>query len=135
MNKIRLTSSLILLLLSLNSFAETGVAPHPAAVKRGLSVFESNCQQCHQERGKGENIPPAIQKPGFLAAIPLDKNAHAWHHGDEQLVQIIQKGNQRMPAFGNVLSDAQLRDVVAYVKSLWEPRILKCQGPKHMSCM
>jgi mono/diheme cytochrome c family protein len=115
--------------------AETGKAPDPEAVERGLTLFESNCQQCHQAEGVGEYVPPGLRHPDFIPAIPLNENSHAWHHGDEQLVQTIRRGNKRMPPFDKVLSDPQLRDVVAYMKSLWSPRILACQGPKHMSCM
>lgn len=127
----------LLLLVSITTpgWAETGKSPDPAAVERGALVYRENCQSCHQAQGAGENIPPAIRNPDFLAAIPLNERSHAWHHGDEQLVQIIQRGNKRMPPFENALPETQIRDVIAYMKSLWSPRILACQGPKHMSCM
>jgi len=38
-----------------------------------------------------------------------------------------------MPALQQILTEDQLRDLVAYVKSLWSPRMLVCHGPKHMS--
>jgi len=70
--------------------------------------------------------------------MPLNDTSHAWHHSDEQLAQTILQGIQRtnrMPAWKNVLTEKQAYDIVAYIKSLWSPRILACQGPKHMSCM
>lgn len=130
-----LTGAILTFTITTPGFAETGKAPDPEAVERGLTLFKSNCQQCHQEEGVGEHVPPRLRHPDFIPAIPLNENSHAWHHGDEQLVQIIQRGNKRMPPFNNVLSEPQLLDLVAYMKSLWSPRILACQGPKHMSCM
>jgi mono/diheme cytochrome c family protein len=135
MKNILLIETWLILFLSMPGLAETGKAPDPAAAERGLTLFESNCQQCHQKNGVGENVPPAIRNPGFIPAIPLNEKSHAWHHGDDQLVQIIQRGNKKMPPFKDVLTEVQLRDLVAYLKTLWSPRILACQGPKHMSCM
>jgi mono/diheme cytochrome c family protein len=135
MNRLIILTAALILTITTPGFAETGKAPEPAAVERGLVLFESNCQQCHQAEGVGENVPLGIRRPGFIPAMPLNENSHAWHHGDEQLVQTIRRGNKRMPAFDKVLSEPQLRDLVAYMKSLWSSRILACQGPKHMSCM
>jgi len=135
MKQLLLIKAIILFAIATPGLAETGKAPNPEAVERGLALFESNCQQCHQLGGVGEHVPPGLRHPDFIPAIPLNEDSHAWHHGDEQLVQIIRRGNTRMPAFDKVLSEPQLRDLVAYMKSLWSPRILACQGPKHMSCM
>ncbi len=135
MKRILLIKAILIFTIALPGFAETGKAPAPEAVERGLALYERNCQQCHQAKGVGENIPPALRHPDFIPAMPLDEKSHAWHHGDEQLVQTIRRGNKRMPPFDKVLSEPQLRDLVAYMKSLWSPRILACQGPKHMSCM
>ena len=119
--------------------AETGKAPDPEAVVRGKQLYEKYCQGCHKKDGVGEPpIPLSIRKPGYLTAMPLNETSHAWHHGDEQLVQIVLQGlerTNRMPGWKAVLSEEEARDIVAYIKSLWSPRILACQGPKHMSCM
>jgi len=135
MKRLLLIPALALLSLTTISFAATPVTPpDPAAVKRGLPLYENNCQRCHQAQGVGENIPDGIRNPDFRQAIPLNEKAHAWHHLDDQLVEIIGKGNSRMPPFKQILSEDELRDVIAYMKSLWSERILNCQGPKHMNC-
>ena len=45
--------------------------------------------------------------------------------------------NSRMVAFEGRLSARDAEDVVAYMKSLWNERALRCQGAKHMDpgCM
>jgi mono/diheme cytochrome c family protein len=40
-----------------------------------------------------------------------------------------------MVAFKETLSDEDVDNVIAYVKSLWNFRSLACQGARHMSCM
>ncbi len=124
-----------LLLIAQNVKADTGQLPEPAAVSRGLELYEAHCIACHKAGGVGENVPLGIRAPGFQPAIPLNESSHAWHHGDEQLAQIIARGNKRMPPFERVLTRAQIEDVVAYMKSLWSHRILACQGPRHMQCL
>ena len=120
--------------------AETGVKDAPEMVERGARLDSQNCSSCHLQDGVGEPpIPRSIRRPDYFTAMPLNESSHAWHHGDEQLMQMILKGTTRsrtrMPAWEGVLSGEQVRDLIAYMKSLWSDRILACQGPKHMSCM
>jgi len=134
-----LVAALLVAVLIGTANAETGKKPDPQAVTRGKVLYEKYCQTCHKKDGVGEpSIPVTIRKPGYFTAMPLNDTSHAWHHSDEQLVETILQGLQRtarMPAWKNVLTEKQAYDIVAYVKSLWSPKILACQGPKHMSCM
>lgn len=110
------------------------VQPSPPATdaeRRGERLFAQNCVGCHGERGIGETPRLGQQQP---LAPALDETAHAWHHGDEQLIgTILNGGPQRMPAWRGALSRADAADLVAYIKSLWDERALRCQGPAHMS--
>ena len=132
------TSALMLILMGV-AYAETGKKPDPDAVVQGKTLYKKHCIECHQKDGVGEMpIPLGIRHPDYVTAMPLNETSHAWHHGDIQLVNTILNGTRRtkrMPVFGKVLSKEEANDVVAYVKSLWSPRIIACQGPKHMSCM
>ena len=115
-----------------------------AAVARGEVLFRDNCQPCHGERAVGERAVGerpddmyAKDEFGFVAP-PLDDSAHGWHHSDNGLVATILNGsprNERMHGWKGELTEAQVRDIVAYIKSLWNFRSLACQGPRHMSCM
>lgn len=60
---------------------------------------------------------------------PHDDAGHTWHHADRVLYEAIrdglgdpQKQNSElgMPAFGNLMSDADMRAVIEYFKSLWD---------------
>lgn len=139
LDKLPFVGFLLFIPLSGIVHAETGKVPDPEAVVRGKQLYGKYCQACHKEDGVGEPpIPWSIRKRGYLTAMPLNETSHAWHHGDEQLAQIVLQGlkrTNRMPGWKAVLSEKEARDIVAYIKSLWSSRILACQGPKHMSCM
>lgn len=129
-----------LLLVAGASTAETGKRASPEAVERGAGLYGMYCSACHGQDGVGEApIPWSIREPEYIEAMPLDESSHAWHHGDEQLAVMILKGTPRsrtrMPVWENVLSLSEVRDLIAYMKSLWSDRIVACQGPRHMSCM
>lgn len=119
--------------------AETGKTPDPDSVILGKKLYEHNCIVCHQKDGVGESQPPwSIRNPSFIPAMPLNETSHAWHHTDEQLVKTIRNGmerSDRMPAFKNTITEKEAYTIVEYLKSLWPPEIILCQGPKHMSCM
>lgn len=103
----------------------------------GKQLYGSYCQDCHGVDGIGENFAlPGAGEPQFIAPA-LDDSAHAWHHTDENLRQTILEGSprtDRMPAWQSVLSREDADAVIAYMKSLWTPREIACQGPKHMNC-
>lgn len=113
--------------------------PKSAAEKRGEELFAANCQACHGAVGIGE--APQFGQSLHGLAPALDDTAHAWHHSDQQLQNTILKGspvaNSRMVAFEGKLSARDAEDLVAYMKSLWSERALRCQGAKHMNpgCM
>jgi len=139
-NKIKLIS-IILLLFTITfggtGHAETGKAPDAKSVAIGKNLYIKHCQVCHQKDGVGEEpISIYIRLPGFITAMPLNETSHAWHHGDKQLVQIILRGSsrtKRMRAWRGTLTEAQVQNIVAYIKSLWSPRVIACQGPRHRS--
>lgn len=136
--------SLLILGLSLISStfyagAETGQPPDPIAALRGAPIYQQFCQSCHGKNGVGEPPPPtSIKLPGYNHAPALDDSEHAWHHSDENLLQMIMEGNPRftrMMPWNGILTKQQAKDIIAYFKSLWGSRALECQGPKHMACM
>lgn len=111
--------------------------PASAAAQRGAELFRANCRMCHGERGVGEKpSEAALSNPDYLRAPALDDSTHAWHHDDEDLKKDILEGSEREPrmrAFKNKLSADDASDLVAYIKSLWGPKALSCQGKRHMA--
>ncbi len=110
----------------------------PEHIANGKKLFQQNCQACHGVNGIGEapGNPSAKDKYGFKAPA-LNNDAHAWHHSDRGIFATISKGsprNRRMVAFSMRLSDDEIRDIVAYIKTLWSLRSLACQGARHRGC-
>lgn len=65
-----------------------------------------------------------------MPAPPHDSSGHTWHHRDEQLFRITKEGpaatmpgyESDMPGFGAILSDAEIRAVLDYIKGTWPER-------------
>jgi mono/diheme cytochrome c family protein len=85
-----------------------------AAVAQGRAVYERYCAACHG--ASFERRPPGQTSPGVLANTIADRT-------DAELFGITKYGGQAegaggaMPAFGGVLSDSEIRAVLAYIRS------------------
>jgi len=105
----------------------------------GKSVYRQYCAACHNPLGTGESYSESFWTvQDYIGAPTMDPPGHSWHHTDEQLTETIAFGSPRtgkMPAWKDILSAADISNVIAYIKSMWTQRELDCQGPKHMSCM
>jgi mono/diheme cytochrome c family protein len=92
--------------------APTGGSTVPRA-DQGRALFQRVCVACHGRAGRGDAM-------GAGPARPPDFAAPDWHptRSDVQLMISIKEGKgSAMPAFGAKLGDAQVRDLVAYVRS------------------
>lgn len=99
--------------------AEAAAATPDAA--RGKVHYENYCLSCHGARGDGDG-------PAGLALTPrparIGERAFMREKTDDYLFQVIQNGgavvglSPLMAPWGSMLTDAQIRDVIAYVHSL-----------------
>jgi mono/diheme cytochrome c family protein len=79
----------------------------------GRALFQRLCVACHGGAGRGDALGAGPTRPPDFAAPD-------WHstRSDVQLMISIREGKGSvMPAFGAKLGDAQVRDLVAYVRS------------------
>lgn len=95
-----------------------------AQVARGRIVYDRHCAECHGAEGQGQAGDWRVRDAdGLYPPPPLDDSAHAWHHPTAVLLDVIRNGSEpgegKMPAWKHVLSEAQMQDVVVYIKSLW----------------
>lgn len=96
----------------------------PVVVARGRVVFDTHCARCHgaEDAGKVRNWrePDAA---GNYPAPPLNDAGYAWNHPTEALLESVHVGSPQgygiMPQWEKKLSERDMRDVVAYIKSLW----------------
>jgi cytochrome c len=93
--------------------SETSSASSVAAT-RGKEVFEKKCAVCHYADSDAKKIGPGLKGIGKRGTFTVNNNKVT----DESLKTWIENGDTLMPPFKDVLEPAQIKDVVAYVKSL-----------------
>jgi len=98
-------------------------------VAPGQQLYETYCQSCHGGATGGTmmDMPPRH-----------NANGHTWHHPDCQLVDIVMNGSgpmgdmmrsmmgtsedvPRMPQFKETLTEKEVREILAYIKTWWTP--------------
>lgn len=111
---------------------------NPRQVASGKAVYEQNCAACHGVNLEGQPEWRSRLPNGRLPAPPHDDSGHTWHHSDDVLFGLTKLGvtppygppgyQSDMPAFGSTLTDQQIWDVLAYIKSRWSPRAREAQA-------
>ena len=98
--------------------------PNPELVAQGKSLYSQNCASCHGANLEGKLDWKRIQEDGSYLPPPHDGSGHTWHHPDELLLNITANGGDmpesKMPAFGEVLTEQDMRAVLEFIKSNWE---------------
>ena len=120
-------------------------ADHPQAdpgnanqVASGKALYERHCAACHGAELQGQPDWRTRLPSGRMPAPPHDDSGHTWHHADDILFGITKTGfappyapaeyQSDMPAFGSTLTDREIWDVLAYIKSRWSPRAREAQA-------
>jgi len=89
-------------------------AKDPAAVKRGHDVFQEKCSICHFDASEAKKIGPGLKGLNKRGTFSVNGNKV----NDENLKTWIENGDSLMPPFKEVMEEAQIKDVIAYVKTL-----------------
>lgn len=85
-----------------------------AAVTRGKSLFQQKCAICHYDNSEQKKIGPGLKGISKRGTFAVNGNKIT----DDSLKTWIENGDQLMPPFKEVLETAQVKDVIAYVKTL-----------------
>ena len=114
-------------------------------VETGALIYKNHCASCHGANLEGQDNWRSPGVDGRLPAPPHNETGHTWHHGDKLLFDYTKLGgaalmarrdmdfDSGMPGFGEQLTDAEIRDVLAYIKSTWPDRIQKIQAERTQS--
>jgi cytochrome c len=90
------------------------VSTNAAAVARGKSLFQQKCSICHYDTSDQKKIGPGLKGISKRGTFSVNGNKIT----DDSLRTWIENGDQLMPPFKDVLEPAQIKDLVAYVKTL-----------------
>ena len=93
------------------SDAELGLNPQQAAGRR---LYDQHCDRCHEpysSRDKKGRSLKGVFKREFLPQSGLPAN-------DDRVGEIIVTGRNMMPAFGQAMSQEQVKDLLAYLHTL-----------------
>ena len=93
------------------SDAELGLNPQQAV---GRKLYDNYCDRCHEpysSRGKkGPSLKGVFKQP-YLSLSGLPAN-------DERMTDIVKFGRAKMEGFGQVMTDQQIKDLLAYLHTL-----------------
>ncbi|GAD57551.1 c-type cytochrome [Limimaricola cinnabarinus] len=99
-------------------------------VEQGGAIYAESCAACHGAQLKGQPDWRRRTEDGRMPAPPHDDSGHTWHHADRDLFTITKHGvgavvpgyESDMPAFAGLLSDDEVKAVLAYIKTSWSER-------------
>ncbi|CUK25081.1 Cytochrome c6 [Pelagimonas phthalicica] len=114
----------------------------PVDIAAGEILYAENCAACHGANLEGEEDWRTPREDGSLPAPPHDATGHTWHHPDSMLFTYTKQGGQAtlaaqgiefnsgMPGFGEQLSDEDIWNILAYIKSIWPERERAAQADR-----
>ncbi len=92
------------------SDAELGLNEQQA---RGRRVYEAQCIRCHEPYSRwgthGPSLKGLYKKPFLPSGMPAN---------DARITDVILMGRAQMPHFSQTISEQQLQDLLAYLKTL-----------------
>lgn len=94
---------------------------------QGQKLYQQNCAVCHGKQREGAADWRQRDADGAFPPPPLNGTGHTWHHPTEVLVEIIKNGTAatggKMPAWKDVLSDAEIHAILDWITAQWSDEI------------
>ena len=103
--------------------AVSAVSQADASADRGRAIYQGKCVECHGASGRGDGPAAVLMTPRPRDFTSGKYEIRSTETGsvptDDDLVRTVAQGmpGTAMPAWKTLLTDAQIRDVVEYVKS------------------
>ena len=93
------------------SDAELGLTPRQAAGRR---IYDQYCDRCHSPYSSKKRQGPSLKGLFKREELPVS----GMPANDDRVKDVIRMGRNKMDGFGNVLTDEQINDLVAYLHTL-----------------
>lgn len=129
------------------SFTAPALADHELTdrdIGKGQTLYAENCAACHGAELEGQPDWRTPNEDGILPAPPHDETGHTWHHDNALLFDYTKLGGKGalaargiddfasgMPAFDGVISDDDIWDILAYIRSTWPEREQASQASRN----
>lgn len=109
----RFTTGLLFTPILALSLASLGRA---ADVAKGQTVYGAKCASCHAKDGQGNPAMAKVFKvePALLSVVGESTQKKS----DADLIKVTADGINKMPAYKAKLSEAEIADSVAYIRTL-----------------
>jgi mono/diheme cytochrome c family protein len=92
--------------------AALGVFAVTAHAQDAPGIYKAKCAVCHGPDGKADTAVGKKLGARDFASPDVAKES------DEQLIEVVTKGRNKMPAYGTSLKDTQIKDLVGYLRDL-----------------
>ena len=118
------------------------VMPDVVDIEQGAELYAQSCAVCHGTQLEGQPDWRSPGADGLLPPPPHDVTGHTWHHPDRVLFEYTRLGGREalalqgldfesgMPAFGDILSDAEIWNILAFIQSTWPDRNREIQASR-----
>jgi mono/diheme cytochrome c family protein len=113
----------IILTLVLTLAVAVGPAAAAGDAAAGAKIFAERCVRCHGKDGQG-NGPDLAKLHPNTSPVNWTRSVVMKKWSDQEIVDIITKGGKAvgsspvMPPWGGKLSDAQIQDLLAFIRTL-----------------
>ena len=84
----------------------------PVFAQSGADTYKTKCAMCHGPDGT------AATPMGKMMKIPSFKSPEVVKASEASLVAVTKGGKEKMPAYNGKLTNSQINDIVAYVRTL-----------------
>jgi S-disulfanyl-L-cysteine oxidoreductase SoxD len=97
-------------------------------VALGKHLYRLHCASCHGRYLQGQPLWQVNDRDVGRRAPAHDESGHTWQHSDEVLFHMTKYGRfdetpakavSFMPAFKDILTDADILSVIAFIKRRW----------------
>jgi mono/diheme cytochrome c family protein len=93
------------------SDAELGLTPRQAA---GRHIYDQYCNRCHAPYSSKKRQGPSLKGLFKREDLPVS----GMPANNDRVKDVIRMGRNKMDGFGNVLTDEQINDLLAYLHTL-----------------
>lgn len=113
-------------------------------IENGNRLYQAQCASCHGANLEGQPNWQRQNDDGTLPAPPHDETGHTWHHDNMLLFNYTKLGGAEalarrgvtgfqsgMPGFADILTDEEIWDILAYIRSTWPERVQDIQAARN----